>query len=243
MTTHINLLTIPMANIKKEDLLNQINQHFQIGDASLFIVTANPEIIMLAQTSPKYKEAITAADYIVADGIGIMIAAKILKTPLAEKLPGFELMHDFLQYANTTDKKVYFYGAKPGIAEQAAKKAKMQYNNLQVAGYMDGYTIHGQDAADKIRATNPDFVFVAMGAPRQEEWIAEFKDQFPGTVLIGVGGSFDVLSGTIKRAPAFWTNNNLEWFYRLVTQPTRAKRMLKIPLFLMHVVRERLFRK
>ena len=239
MPSKIKILDIPITNIRKVELLQQIDQHFQKGDQHLFIVTANPEIIMLTKTSADYKETITAADYILADGIGVIIGSKILGTPLDEKLPGYELMHDFLNYANKHDKSVYFYGAKPGIAEQAANKATEQYATLNVAGYMDGYTIHGQEAATKIAATKPDFVFVAMGAPRQEQWIAEFKDLFPGSVLIGVGGSLDVLSGSVKRAPAFWTNNNLEWFYRLITQPTRAKRMLKIPLFLMHVVKEK----
>ena len=239
MPNKIDILDVPITNIRKEELLQQIDHHFQKEDQHLFIVTANPEIIMLTKTSADYKKAITAADYILADGIGVIIGSKILRTPLEEKLPGYELMHDFLSYANTHEKSVYFYGAKPGIAEQAASKAVEQYAALDVAGFMDGYTVHGKEAATKIVATQPDFVFVAMGAPRQEEWIAEFKDLFPGSVLIGVGGSLDVLSGSIKRAPAFWTNNNLEWFYRLVTQPTRAKRMLKIPLFLVHVVRER----
>lgn len=242
MPSKIDILDVSITNIQKEELLQQIDQHFQKGDQHLFIVTANPEIIMLTKTSADYKKVITAADYILADGIGVIIGSKILGTPLEEKLPGYELMHDFLHYANIHDKSVYFYGAKPGIAEQAASKAVEQYTALDVAGFMDGYTIHGEEAATKIATTQPDFVFVAMGAPRQEQWIAEFKDLFPGSVLIGVGGSLDVLSGSIKRAPAFWTNNNLEWFYRLVTQPTRAKRMMKIPLFLMHVVKERISR-
>lgn len=242
MLRKIDILDVSITNIRKVELLQQIDQHFQKDNQHLFIVTANPEIIMLTKTSVDYKEAITAADYILADGIGVIIGSKILGTPLEEKLPGYELMHDFLHYANSHDKSVYFYGAKPGIAEQAANKAEQQYPSLNVAGYMDGYTIHGQEAATKIAATKPDFVFVAMGAPRQEQWISEFKVQFSGSVLIGVGGSLDVLSGSIKRAPAFWTNNNLEWFYRLITQPTRAKRMMKIPLFLMHVVKERFSR-
>lgn len=239
MTNPIHLLNVPMANIRKDQLLYKVDEHFQKRNGPLFIVTANPEIIMLAKADPNYYDAITSADYIVADGIGVIIGAKILKNPLPEKLPGYELMHDFLNYAKTHQKSVYFYGAKPGIAEQAAKKAEKDYHGLNVAGYMDGYTMHGQEAASKISITNPDFIFVAMGAPRQEEWIAEFKKQFPKSVLIGVGGSLDVLSGSIKRAPDFWTKNNLEWFYRLVTQPSRAKRMLKIPLFLMHTVKER----
>lgn len=240
MTTTIKILDIPITSIRKETLLQRIDNHFREQNGNLFIVTANPEIIIAAKKTPPYKDALATADFILPDGIGVMIAAKILGTPLQQKLPGFELMHDFLSYAKTHDKSVYFYGAKPGVAEQAADNALDQYNELNVAGFMDGYTTKGMEAANVIAATHPDFVFVAMGAPLQEQWIAKFKDLFPTSVLIGVGGSLDVLSGSVKRAPQFWTSNNLEWLYRLVTQPTRAKRMLKIPLFLLHVVKERI---
>lgn len=240
MPTTIKILDIPIMSIRKETLLQRIDNHFREQNGNLFIVTANPEIIIAAKKTSSYKDALATADYILPDGIGVMIAAKILGTPLQQKLPGFELMHDFLSYANTHHKSVYFYGAKPGVAEQAADNAVDQYNQLNVAGFMDGYTKKGMEAANEIAATHPDFVFVAMGAPLQEQWIAKFKDLFPTSVLIGVGGSLDVLSGSVKRAPQFWTSNNLEWLYRLVTQPTRAKRMLKIPLFLLHVVKERI---
>ena len=239
MTANIKILDIQITSIRKETLLQQLDNHFSKQNGSLFIVTANPEIIITAKKTPSYKDALATADYILPDGIGVMIGAKILGTPLQQKLPGFELMHDFLSYANSHDKSVYFYGAKPGVAEQAADNAKDQYDKLTIAGFMDGYTKKGMEAANEIAATSPDFVFVAMGAPLQELWIAKFKDLFPTSVLIGVGGSLDVLSGSIKRAPDFWTSNNLEWMYRLITQPTRAKRMLKIPLFLLHVVKER----
>ena len=242
MPSEIKILDTPITNIRKNLLLQKLDEHFRERNGNLFIVTANPEIIMLTTTSDDYKEALATADYIVPDGIGVMIASKILGTPLQEKLPGFELMHEFLSYANVHDKSVYFYGAKPGVAKRAADNAVDQYSELIVAGFMDGYTMTGMEAANEIAAAKPDFVFVAMGAPLQELWIAKFKDLFPTSVLIGVGGSLDVLSGTIKRAPQFWTSNNLEWLYRLVTQPTRAKRMLKIPLFLLHVVNERFTR-
>jgi len=242
MPNNIKILDVPITNIRKEMLLEQVDDHFRELNGNLFIVTANPEIIITAKNTPSYKEVLATADYVVPDGIGVMIAAKILGTPLEQKLPGFELMHDFLAYANTHNKSVYFFGAKPGVAEQAADHAVDLYSGLTVAGYMDGYTKKGLEAAEEIAATHPDFLFVAMGAPLQEEWISKFKGLFPTSVLIGVGGSLDVLSGSVKRAPKFWTSNNLEWLYRLVTQPTRAKRMLKIPLFLLHVVKERVFR-
>lgn len=239
MVNHVNILDIPITNIRKEKLLQKIETHFNAPAGNLFIVTANPEIIMLTTESTAYKNAVLSADYVLPDGIGVIIASKILKQPLEEKIPGYELLHDLLAYASANEKSVYFYGAKPSVAKKAAEQASLQYMGLKMAGTMDGYSYKGKEAANKIAATSPDFVFVAMGAPLQEQWIAAHKEQFPNAVLVGVGGSFDVLSGTIKRAPKFWTNNNLEWLYRLITQPTRAKRMMKIPLFLIEVLKKR----
>lgn len=239
MVEKINILNIPISNIRKEKFLHKIEEHFKDSTGNLFIVTANPEIIMLTKESKDYQAAVLNADYVLPDGIGVIIASKLLKQPLEEKIPGYELLHDLLAYARAAEKRVYFYGAKPGIAGKAAEKAFSQYPGLQMAGTMDGYSSKGQEAADKIAATNPDFIFVAMGAPLQDQWIATYRAQFPNAVLVGVGGSFDVLSGTLKRAPKFWTNNNLEWLYRLITQPTRAKRMMKIPVFLVEVLKTR----
>ena len=170
----IKILDIPIANINKLELLKSIDEHFQSPNGNLFFVTANPEIIMMTKSSTSYKEAITSADYILADGIGILIASKILGKPLSEKLPGYELMHDFLAYANRHGKTAYFFGGKPGVAEQAAKNAKKQYRGLKVAGFMDGYTNKGSACANEIAETGPDFVFVAMGAPLQERWIVKY---------------------------------------------------------------------
>ena len=174
----VKILDIPIANITKKELLETIDEHFQAQDGNLFFVTANPEIIMMTKNSTSYKEAVTSADYILADGIGVLIASKILGKPLSEKLPGYELMHDFLAYANQHGKTAYFFGAKPGVAEQAAKNAKTQYRGLKVAGYMDGYTNKGSACATEIAETDPDFVFVAMGAPLQERWIVKYRIYF-----------------------------------------------------------------
>lgn len=243
MVKTTNVLSIPVAQMTRTQVLQKIKKHLKTSAEQLFIVTANPEIIMLTKEDATYRKAVLQADYVLPDGIGVMIGAKILGDPLPEKIPGYELVHDLLQLSSNEGFSVYFYGAKKGIAQQAADNAKALYQGLDVAGIMDGYHYHGEEAADWIQQSNPNIIFVAMGAPRQEQWIAEYKARFPNSVLIGVGGSFDVLSGAVKRAPKFWTKRNLEWFYRLVTQPTRAKRMLKIPLFLLAVLKEKLFSK
>src|SRR5699024_4505015 len=240
MVKTTNILSIPVAQVTRAEILQTITQHLKTSDEQLFIVTANPEIIMLTKGQAAYKNAVLQADFVLPDGIGVIVGAKMLNEPLPEKIPGYELVHDLLALSSKEGFSVFFYGAKEGIAEKAGRNAQELYNGLQIAGVMDGYQFQGEDAAKRIEETNPHIIFVAMGAPRQEQWIATYKERFPNAVLIGVGGSFDVLSGTVKRAPKFWTNNNLEWLYRLLTQPTRAKRMLKIPKFLVAVMKERM---
>ncbi|MFJ9463504.1 WecB/TagA/CpsF family glycosyltransferase [Viridibacillus arvi] len=234
----IDILSIPIADTTKKEFVNTVTKH----DGQVWIVTANPEIIMLAKELPSYEKLLHTADYVVADGIGVVIGSKMLGQPLKERIPGVELVHEFMAVANATDtrNKIFMYGGKPGIAAKAAEMAKAQYPNIQIVGVADGYggDGNGDEVATKAAAVSPDYLFVALGAPKQEEWIAAHLEKFPNSILMGVGGSLDILSGNIDRAPDIFLKLNLEWFHRLITQPTRWKRMLKIPQFLLAVKRD-----
>ncbi|MGE7622469.1 WecB/TagA/CpsF family glycosyltransferase [Viridibacillus sp. NPDC096237] len=233
----IDILSIPIADTTKKEFVNTVTKQ----DGQVWIVTANPEIIMLAKELPTYEKLLHAADYVVADGIGVVIGSKMLGQPLQERIPGFELVHEFMADANATGtrNKIFMYGGKPGIAAKAAEAAKAQYPNIDIVGVADGFGGDGnaEEVALKASALSPDYVFVALGAPKQEEWIAAHREKFPNAILMGVGGSLDILSGNIDRAPDIFLKLNLEWFHRLITQPTRWKRMLKIPQFLLAVRR------
>ncbi|MGI2327551.1 WecB/TagA/CpsF family glycosyltransferase [Planococcus sp. YIM B11945] len=235
----LNIIGIPIDNLARDQFLEQVYQELEQHQKNVFIVTANPEIIMSAKKSPAYKESISKADYIVPDGSGIMIASNILNLPLAEKITGYDLVHTFLSYASDKKKSVFFFGAKEGVAVNAAIQANKLYPHFKVAGTKHGYSGLGLDVAEEIAATNPDFVFVGLGAPLQENWIASYKHLFPHSVLMGVGGSFDVLSGNVKRASKFWLDHNLEWLHRLITQPLRIKRMLQLPIFVGEVYKQK----
>lgn len=235
----VPVLDIPISNLSRTDFLNEIYDSLQQKNKNVFIVTANPEIIMNAKKLPAYKESILQADYIIPDGSGVMLASNILKQPLKEKITGYDLLHTFLDYSSRHNKSVYFFGAKEGIAAAAAEKASAMYPGLTVAGTKHGYSGLGLNTAEEIAAARPDFVFVGLGAPLQEKWIVDYRHLFPHSVLMGVGGSFDVLSDRVKRAPAFWLDRNLEWLHRLLTQPYRAKRMLKLPLFLVEIYKQK----
>ena len=235
----VMVLNIPITNLTRNDFLEKVYNRLEKKQKNTFIVTANPEIIMSAKKLPSYQASILQADYIVPDGSGVMLAANILDQPLQEKITGYDLLHTFLDYSSKEKKSVYFFGAKEGIAADAADKAVEFYPSLTIAGTKHGYSGLGQNIAEEIAAAKPDFVFVGLGAPLQEKWIVDYRHLFPHSILMGVGGSFDVLSGNTKRAPQFWLDRNLEWLHRLVTQPVRAKRMIKLPLFLVEVYKQK----
>lgn len=235
----IMIMDIPIDNVSKSTLVRYVYDELEQKRKNIFIVTANPEIIMNAKRLSPYRESILQADFVIADGIGVIKAAEILRRPLAEKIVGYELLHTFLAYASEHEKSVYFFGGKEGVAVEAAINAATLYPNFRIAGTKNGYSGLGPEVAEEIAATKPDFLFVGLGAPLQENWIAANRHLFPTSVLMGVGGSFDVLSGQTKRAPQFWLDRNLEWMYRLLTQPTRSKRMIQLPLFAAEVYRQK----
>ncbi|RNF39484.1 WecB/TagA/CpsF family glycosyltransferase [Planococcus salinus] len=235
----VTIVDIPIDNLFKSQLVSAVYTRLEKQQKNTFIVTANPEIIMAAKRNDSYQQAILQADYIIPDGTGVMLASTILSQPLAEKIVGYELLHTFLSYAGKQQKSVYFFGSKKGVAEQAAANAETLYPGLVIAGVKDGYSGIGQETVEEIAACQPDFLFVGLGVPLQELWIAQHRHLFPCSVLMGVGGSFDVLSGKTKRAPKFWLDWNLEWLYRLITQPTRGVRMIQLPIFVVEVHKQK----
>lgn len=205
------------------------------------IVTANPEIVMEAQKSSAFCNTINRGDLVVADGIGVVIGSKIIKKPLPERVAGYDLIQNVFNVIKDTNKTVYFFGASPQVAELAAKKMMEKYPGLKIVGTHDGYFDEEEEKViiEEINRLKPDLLLVGLGAPKQEKWWINNKEQLDVKVCVGVGGSFDGFSGKLKRAPKIFIKLGLEWFYRLIKQPTRFKRMLRLPLFLLLVLRKR----
>lgn len=201
------------------------------------VFTCNPEIVMEAKNNESFLSIINKGDLVVADGIGVVIGSRILKHPLPERVAGYDLVQNVLNIIKDSDKKVYFFGAAPGVAKKAADNMIKKYPGLQIVGSHDGYFDEEEEKKilEEIRSLQPDLLLIGLGAPKQEKWIFTNKDQLNIKVAIGVGGSFDVMSGQIKRAPKLFIKLGLEWFYRLITQPTRFKRMMRLPIFLVDV--------
>ncbi|ACA38651.1 Putative N-acetylmannosaminyltransferase [Lysinibacillus sphaericus C3-41] len=199
-------------------------------------MTADPEVVMQANENPTVKGYLNQATYICADGIGVVKAAQILGDSLPERVTGYDTMVKLLEVGQQKRFKVYLLGAQKETIEKTIANIHKNYPNVEVVGYQDGFfDWNNNHIADDIAALQPDLVFVALGVPRQEKWITENLDKFSKGVFIGVGGSFDVIAGTVKRAPVIWQKLNLEWLYRLLRQPSRFIRMLVLPRFALKV--------
>lgn len=215
-------------------LLNDINEN-----RKSFIVAINPEKVVKAQNDPALRELLNKATYQIPDGIGIILASKLKKGQISERVTGIDMMLRLCRLAAENQKSVFLYGAKPGIAAEAKTKLQEMFPGLNVAGVLDGYEKDEAKIAKIINDANPDIIFVALGSPRQENWILDHKDQLAPKVYQGVGGSFDVISGRIKRAPTGFQKLGLEWLYRLMKEPWRWKRQMDLPKFLVAVLRDK----
>ena len=209
-------------------------------DGPHLVATPNPEIVQLARRDPEFGRVLSDADLVIPDGVGVVYAAKILGRPLKGRVPGIEFAAALMARMAGKGKRLFLLGAKPGVAELAAANLAVEYPGLVVCGTHDGYFQEDAQVAETIRRARADVVFVCLGAPKQEMWIARNGADTGARLLVGLGGSLDVFAGQVKRAPKAFQKLGLEWFYRLCRQPSRIGRMAKLPLFLVSAAGERL---
>ena len=205
-----------------------------------YVVTPNPEIVMLAKENPALKEALAGADIVLPDGAGIVKGAAILGRPMKEKVPGIDFACGVMARLAERGGSVYLFGAKPGVAETAAETLRTKFPGLVISGTSDGYFSDDGPIIEKIKDAAPDLLLVCLGAPKQELWMAKMSGKLPVGLMVGLGGSLDVFAGTVKRAPEAWQKLDLEWLYRLLKEPRRIGRMMKLPLFVIEAAGERL---
>jgi N-acetylglucosaminyldiphosphoundecaprenol N-acetyl-beta-D-mannosaminyltransferase len=205
------------------------------------VITANPIMVMAALENPSYMEIMKSAELVVPDGTGVVWAADYCKEPVAERVAGFDLLHELLRQGESYNWRVYLLGSTPEVIRETTSRLQTGYPGIVIAGYHDGF--FGPDEDEQILAgileAKPDLLFVARGADSQEPWIAKYKSRLQIPVMMGVGGSFDVISGKSRRAPKAFQKLRAEWLYRLIKEPTRYKRMLALPKFAVKVVREK----
>ncbi len=235
----LNVLGVNISKLTQKETLTLINEAVRDREKK-FIATANPEIIVYANKDEQYMDVLQKADLITPDGIGVVKGVRILGEHIPERVAGFDLFMDILKVANENKYSIYMLGAKDTTLNKAVGVINEKYPNVQLAGSHHGFFgDDDQSIIDTIKHEQPDFIFIALGFPRQEKWIAKNIHHFNKGVFMGLGGSFDVLSGEIQRAPKFWRRLNLEWLYRLVSQPTRWKRMLSLPKFILKLIKTR----
>lgn len=233
--TVAKILGVPFQTKGRQDTITELTARIERGERT-HVVTANPEIVMVANENPDVATILDQA-YIVPDGIGIVYAAKWTNQPIYERVTGIELLEGLMEQADRHGWRVYLLGAGTDVIRLAAEQLAKRYPQAQIVGHRDGYfgPADEADIAREIATLQPHLLFVALGAPKQDVWIAKHRDQLQVPLAMGVGGSFDVISGKVKRAPMFWQKLHLEWLYRLLMQPSRWKRQLAIPRFIVSV--------
>jgi len=229
----VNILGVKVTKHTISTASDAIFDFIKNGERKKCVYTPNSEIIMVAYRDEKFRNILNSADLLLADGIGVVYASRILKNSIPERAAGFDTVCETFEKLAALEASVYLFGSKEGVAKQAGDEIQRRYPGIKIAGVANGYfdeTKEKEIIAD-INSKKPDLLLVCLGAPKQEKWIYEHKDEMDFGVAMGLGGSLDVFAGTVKRAPEFYQKHGIEWLYRLLKQPKRAIRMLDLPRF------------
>jgi N-acetylglucosaminyldiphosphoundecaprenol N-acetyl-beta-D-mannosaminyltransferase len=237
----VHILGVPIHPTTFEGMADSIATWIVRGDRTYQICTASPEFVIIAQEDPEFMQVLHSADLCVADGIGLLFAARYLGRPLPERVTGSDGVPFITARAAREGWRLFLLGAGPGVAEQAVANLIAQHPDLQIAGTHAGSPAPEEedDIIARINRSNADILFVAYGAPQQDKWIARNRDRLNVRVAMGVGGTFDFIAGVVPRAPKWMRHIALEWLYRFYIQPWRWRRMLRIPRFVWYVVLHR----
>lgn len=234
----IDVMGVRFDNVTMTEALEKARVMLQSEGAD-YVVTPNSEIVYEAMASKELEDLLNGASLVLPDGAGVVLGAKILGTPLKEKVAGVEFADGVLGLLAETGGSVYLLGSKPGVAELAAEKMLQKHPGLTIAGMADGYFKDEAAVVAKVNEAKPDVLFVCLGAPKQERFMMNHRQELQVKLMAGLGGSLDSFAGTVKRAPRWMIKLSLEWFYRLLKEPWRFKRMLRLPKFLWAVVLRR----
>ena len=239
MTERINVLGVGFDSLTMDEAVSR-GMALMAEKKAAYVVTPNPEIVMLAREDPALLNAVRDAALVLPDGIGVVKGARILGTPLKEKIPGIDFATNLMAKMSESGQKLFLLGAKPGVAELAAAALQERFPGLVICGTNDGYFQDDAPVIEKINAVQPDLLLVCLGAPKQELWMQTNAFRLSVGLMAGLGGSLDVFSGVTERAPEIWQKLGLEWLHRLLKEPSRAKRMSNLPKFVFAVLGKRI---
>lgn len=232
-------MAVAFDNVTMDEAVAQAVENLQ-SKRRCMVVTPNAEIAQSCVTDDRLREIVRKAGLVLPDGIGVIYASRILKKPLKQRVPGVEFGENLVSALRDTGKTIFFLGGKPGVAEEAAHRLQVKYPGLKVVGTKDGYFQREEEAVEAVQQAKPDVLFVCLGSPKQEYFMADHFDQLGATLMVGLGGSLDIYAGKVERAPALFRKLGLEWFYRLLRQPSRLGRMMKLPQYLWQSIRWRM---
>lgn len=241
MIDHVQILGVPVHAHTYETLLKSVSRWMEEDGEFHHVCTVNPEFVMIAQQNPDFFALLKRVDACIADGVGLLLAARILGKSLPERVTGTDTVELLAEQAATNGWRMFFLGAAEGVAEQASQILKVRYPELQIAGCYAGSPSLDEARAiiERINTAQADILLVAYGAPRQDLWIDQHQAALNVKLAMGVGGAFDFIAGIVPRAPMWMQQIGLEWLFRLYKQPWRWRRMLRLPLFLYAVLRYR----
>ena len=237
----IEILGVPVDCVTMDQALDWADSKMD-GQRPCTILAVNPEKVIRAQQDSTLLDQLRTADLLIPDGIGVILAMRLLGLGQAERVPGSELMPKLCERALEKGYTVFLFGASAEVNQQAVAALQRRYPGIQIVGSHHGY-VNGDEMQSVVTLINeckPDLLFVALGSPHQELWMSRYLPQLQVKVCQGVGGTFDVLAGHVRRAPQIFRSVHLEWFYRLVSNPARIRRQTALPLFAYRVFKQRL---
>ena len=229
-------------NLTMQEFIGRADEMLERGSKG-YCVTPNAEIVYEAVNDEDYRKLLNGAALVLPDGAGVVLGAKILGTPLKGKVAGIEFGAEVCNLLAKRGGRLFLLGGKPGIAEAAAENLLKKYPGLTICGTADGYFRDEALVVEQVNAANPDVVFVCLGAPKQERFMQGHMDELNATLMLGLGGSLDGYAGVVQRAPKWMIDLSLEWLYRLVKDPKRIGRMMRLPKFVLVCVGEKLRRR
>lgn len=234
MNNFVNILGIEFSKLTLKETINLIDCKVNETNSKTFhIITANPEIVIQIQEDPELKQISLEADLITPDGIGIVMASKLKRSPVPERVTGYDLLLQSLELGNQKGWSFYFLGSEEFVNKRMAEHVTNNYPNIRIAGRHNGFfnMIEEEEIIKDIESTKPDILIVALGSPLADKWIHKYKVRISAKVTFGVGGSFDVIAGKVMRTPEFWKKMKLEWLYRRITMPSRKERQKRLKVF------------
>lgn len=236
MPKKVTILGVPVDVITMGEAVARIDGFIE-KRTPVLVATANAEMLMRATHDGALRRILQGAAMVTPDGAGTVWAAHHLGHAMPERVAGYDMVQELMREAPAKHRRIFFFGSAPGVADKAKKKAEQLYPGIEIVGTRNGFFTAADEPAiiEEIKAAHPDILLAALGVPKQEKWLAKHLGELGVPVAIGVGGTFDVMAGVMKRAPRWMQRAKLEWLFRGMMQPQRAGRLLALPRFVLKV--------